>query len=63
MYMYLRKETRSWVKLLEINRFQSSFLPPAYSPALIYFGWERDVTLSDIMIFLFPTLFLMKYRL
>jgi hypothetical protein len=33
------------------------FLPPAYSPALIYFG--REGGSSDIMIFLFPTLFLM----
>jgi hypothetical protein len=24
-----------------LNPFQSNFLPPAYSPALIYFGRER----------------------
>jgi hypothetical protein len=51
------------------------FLPPAYSPALIYCGLERGWLVnchyptvlkeknrnrtSDIMIFLFPTLFLM----
>jgi hypothetical protein len=59
------------------------FLPPTYSPAVIYFGQERGWwitcnyptvlkekninikrrTKSGILIFLFPTLFIMQYGL
>jgi hypothetical protein len=51
-----------------LTLYNPIFLPPAYSPALIiYFGWERGWCItcnsSDIMIFLFPTLFLMQYGL
>jgi hypothetical protein len=58
------------IELLTLSK--PIFLPPTYSPAIIYFGRERgwwiacnypsfkrEKSSSDIMIFLFPTLFLM----
>jgi hypothetical protein len=32
---------RMWSEHLELTLSNPTFLPPAHTPALIYFGWER----------------------
>jgi hypothetical protein len=43
---------------LIFNPFQSNFLPPAYSPALIYFGRERSWWITSN----YPTVFKEKNK-
>jgi hypothetical protein len=45
-------------ELLEINPFQSNFFPPAYSPALNYFGRESGWWISCN----YPTVLKVKNR-